>query len=96
MQNIAVRKVLGAFKTSPSMAMEIEATLAPPKIRFNKICKNYAIRILQMPKNHILRTRVSSSFPPYNLGIELDWNKYSDWNEIEPNSKRIKKKKTIS
>jgi ribonuclease HI len=81
LQNQALRKILGAFKTSPSMAMELEAAIPPPKIRFNKICKNYALRIMQMPKNHPIRLRVSSSFPPYNNGLELDWEKYLDWNE---------------
>ena len=46
LQNQALRKILGVFKTSPVSAMEIEASLPPPKIRFNKICRNYAARIL--------------------------------------------------
>ena len=72
LQNLALRKILGAFKSSPASAMEIEASLPPPKVRFNKICKNYALRILQMHENHPIRQRVSSSFPSYTNGIELD------------------------
>ena len=50
-----------------------------------------------MPKKHALRARVSSSFPPYNNGVELDWNKYLDWNEREePKSLVIKKKPKIA
>src|SRR5438552_806337 len=60
---------------------ELEAAIPPPKVRFNRICKNYALRIMQIPKNHPIRLRVSSSFPPYNNGAELDWEKYLDWNE---------------
>jgi ribonuclease HI len=81
LQNLALRKILGAFKTSPSMAMELEAVVPPPKVRFNKICKNYALRILQVFESHPLRLRVSSSFPPYDNGSDLDWSKYLDWNE---------------
>jgi len=83
LQNLALRKILGAFKTSPIMAMELEAAIPPPKVRFNKICMNYSLRIMQLFKNHPIRTRVSTSFPPYNNGNELDWDKYLDWNEKE-------------
>src|SRR5436189_131201 len=58
-----------------------EATISQPKVRFNRICKNYALRIMQISKNHSIRLRVSSSFPPYNNEVELDWEKYLDWNE---------------
>ncbi len=63
--------------------MEIEASLPPPKVRFNKICKNYALRILQMHENHSIRLRISSEFPPFENGIDLDWSKFLDWNEAE-------------
>src|SRR5436853_7546526 len=72
LQNLALRKILGAFKTSPIMAMELEAAIPPLKIRFNKIYMNYSLRIMQLFKNHPIRTRVSTSFPPYNNGSELD------------------------
>ena len=85
MQNNAIKKILGAFKTSSIIAIKLEAAISPPKVRFNRICQNYALRILQMPKNHPIRLRVSSSFPPYNNGTELDWEKYRDWNEKENN-----------
>ena len=65
------------------MAMELEAAIPPSKVRFNKICMNYSLRIMQLFKNHLIRTRVSTSFPPYNNGNELDWDKYLDWNEKE-------------
>src|SRR6266487_320073 len=51
------------------------------EFQFGGICKNYALRIMQIPKNHPIRLRVSTSFPPYNNEAELDWNKYLDWNE---------------
>ena len=36
-----------------------------------------------MHEKYSIRLRVSSSFPPFNNGIELDWSKFSDWNEPE-------------
>ena len=83
LQNLALRKILEAFKTSLIMAMKLKATIPPPKIRFNKICMNYSLKIMQLFKNHPIRTRVFTSFPPYNNGNELDWDKYLDWNEKE-------------
>ena len=83
LQNIALRKMLGAFKTSPINAMELEASIPSLKIRFERICKNYAWRTLQMHENHPIRLRVSSGFPSYSNGIELDWEQFQDWNERE-------------
>ena len=69
--------------------MEIEASLPPPKVKFNKICKNYALRILKMHKNHLIRLRVSFSFPLFLNGIELDWTQFLDWNKTKDNSNHI-------
>ena len=74
LQNQTLRKILGVFKTSPISAMEIEASISLPKIRFNRICKNYALRTLQMHEKHSIRLRVSSGFPPFENGIDLDWS----------------------
>jgi ribonuclease HI len=90
LQNRALRKILGVFKTSPTQAMELEASLSPPEIRFSKLCQNYAIRIFQMKDSHCIRKRISSSYPPFNNGIELDWNKYLDWNSNIPNNSNKK------
>src|SRR5204862_4669934 len=66
LQNLALRRILEAFKISSIMIMELEAAIPPLKIRFNKICMNYSLRIIQLFKNHLIRTRISTSFPPYN------------------------------
>ena len=65
------------------MTMKLEAAISPPKIRFNKICMNYSLRIMQLFKNHLIRARVSTSFPSYNNNNELNQDKYLDWNEKE-------------
>ena len=72
LQNIALRKMLGAFKTSPINTMELEASISSSKIRFERICKNYVWRTLQMHENHSIKLRVSSGFPPHSNGVELD------------------------
>jgi hypothetical protein len=86
LQNRAMRKILGTFKSSPSKAMEIEAALPPPAIRFEKLCQNYALRLLKLPAEHPILERVSTSFPPFQNGIELDWNQFKNWNSND-NSK---------
>ena len=106
LQNQTLRKILDTFKTSSISVMEIEASISSSKVRFNRICKNYALRILQMHERHPIRLRVSSSFPPFSNEIELDWSQFLDWNEIEdfqhshvyselstPSSKRRKRRK---
>ncbi|MCO8751554.1 hypothetical protein KLO70_19365, partial [Clostridioides difficile] len=98
LQNLALKKILGVFKTSPVRAMEIEASLPPPQVRFDKICMNYALRIIKLYSNHSIRKRVSSSFPSESTGLELDWNLYFDWNEIDlaQNSNSLQRKKIPS
>ena len=35
LQNLALRKILGVFKTAPIIPMEVEAALQPPSVRLN-------------------------------------------------------------
>src|SRR6266576_4401542 len=55
LQNEALKLVLGAFRGSPSQAMEIEASIPPPRIRFKKLCNSYALRILKLKENHAIK-----------------------------------------
>ena len=73
LQNIALRKMLNAFKTSLINVMKLEASISSSKIRFERICKNYAWRTLQIHENHSIKERVSSGFSLYLNKIELDW-----------------------
>ena len=52
LQNTASRRILGAFRTSPIMPMELEASLPPPAIRLQQTCKIYALRTMTLPKHH--------------------------------------------
>ena len=47
--------MLGAFRGSPTQAMEIEASIPPPRIRFKKLCNSYALRILKFKENHAIK-----------------------------------------
>ena len=67
-----MRKILRAFRISPISAMEIEAGIVPVSIRFEKICKNYALRILQMQSSHSVKMKAPANSPFNQLnGINL-------------------------
>ena len=52
LQNSALRQILGAFKGSPTKAMEVEAAILPISLRAEKLCQQYAIRTLSFAKSH--------------------------------------------
>jgi len=47
--------MLGAFKGSPYKALEVEAAILPPEVRFEKAYNSYSFRILLFYKNHPIR-----------------------------------------
>ena len=56
---MAIKHMLGAFKGSPTKALELEAALPPPDIRFEKLCNMYALRTLRFQPNHpIVKTLI--------------------------------------
>ena len=76
LQNAALRTILGAFKTSPIKAMEIETAVPPPRIRFEKTCYNYTIRIIQINSIHPIIERIPEDFPPFIKKTEFDSAKF--------------------
>ena len=52
LQNMAIKHMLGAFKGSPTKALELEAVLPPPDIQFEKLCNMYALRTLWFQPNY--------------------------------------------
>jgi hypothetical protein len=58
LQNSALRPILGAFQGSPIKAMEIEAAITPVHLQADKLCNQYAIRILSLAKNYPICTAV--------------------------------------
>src|SRR5204862_4856119 len=61
LQNSALLKILEAFKNSSVSVMKIEAALSSTKVRFDKLCKNYVLRILQMQDSHSVKQKVTSN-----------------------------------
>ena len=58
LQNSALRQILGAFKGSPTRAMEIEAAILPLHLRAEKLCQQYAIRTLSFAKSYPIRKAI--------------------------------------
>jgi hypothetical protein len=58
-QNIAVRKVLGVFKTAPIRPMEIEAALPPPEVRLNTNIRQYVFRVLKLSPSHLINIEIA-------------------------------------
>jgi len=48
LQNSALKKILEIFRISSIAIMKIEADIASVSVRFEKLCKNYTLKILQM------------------------------------------------
>jgi ribonuclease HI len=52
LQNLALRKILGCFRTSPVYAMQLEASVAPVHVRLNSHVSSYAARVKSLPSSH--------------------------------------------
>jgi len=84
-----LRKILGAFRTSPIAAMELEAAVLPVRIRFEKICQNYALRAIQLDQDHPIKKRTPDSFPcSGGLDIDIDWDNFLDWNQTDESNRK--------
>src|SRR5204862_7579909 len=86
LQNSTLRKILKAFRTFSIAVMKIEADIASVSVRFEKLYKNYALRILQIQNTHSVKQRVSfnSSFSSENNEINLakiDNYQLANWNQ---------------
>jgi ribonuclease HI len=60
LQNLAAARITGAFKGSPHKALELEAGLLPPKIRFEKACNLYSLRTLLFQNSHPITQAVTT------------------------------------
>lgn len=67
LQNLGLRKILGAFKTSPILPLEVEAALPPPEIRFSAQLRQYAFRILKLLKDHPIHQELNRIRSPHYL-----------------------------
>jgi len=57
-QNLGNRKILGVFKTAPSIPIELEAALPPPQVRLNHKSRRYILRVLKLSSKHPVKELV--------------------------------------
>ena len=60
LQNLGLRKILGVFKTAPTIPMEVEAALPPPSVRLSTSIRKYAFRALKLSPNHPINRELKS------------------------------------
>ena len=82
LQNAVLRTILGAFKTSLIKVMEIEAAVLLSRVRFEKTCYNYVIRIMQMNLMYPIIERVPEDFLLFIGKAEFDSVKFLKWNDL--------------
>jgi hypothetical protein len=73
LQNNMLKKALKAFKTSLITVIKIEVSILPVRIRFEKICQNYAYRALLLNQDHLIRKRAPESFS-FSVNEEIEIN----------------------
>ena len=86
LQNLALRKILGVFRTSPIIPMEVEAALYPPSIRLNTSLRNYAIRTQRLALSHPIRLALGED-PGPKTQLGRIWNSIQglvDLDNLEP------------
>ena len=71
LQNLAIRKILGVFKTAPILPMEVEACLAPPGIRLNASIRQYAFRLQKLAPTHPVNQQLAME-----ASLELERGSY--------------------
>src|SRR5205807_3956423 len=63
LQNMAMKKIAGAFKTTPIAALEAELGLPPANLRLNRIQRAFTARLFTLPENHPLLPLCPDTFP---------------------------------
>ena len=59
LHNLACRKIIGVFRTSPSLPTSIESGLTSPAIRLNTNNRKYASRAHQLSSNHPIQKAIT-------------------------------------
>ena len=50
-------KILKVFKTSSAAAMKLKADIESVKIKLNKKCRKYILRVITLSENHLVKQR---------------------------------------
>jgi ribonuclease HI len=90
-QNLAIRKILGVFKTAPILPMELESGLLPPIVRLNYNRRRYAFRILKLSNNHPIKT-LFNNYTSNTTSLVIDTSSDSEVeNRSNPNLNQIER-----
>src|SRR6266498_6021203 len=79
---MVLRTILRVFKISPIKIIEIETAISLSRIRFEKTCYNYTIRIMQMNLLYLIIERVPEDFLLFIGKAEFDSVKFLKWNDL--------------
>ena len=96
LQNQAMRKIAGAFRTTPIAALEAELGLPPADLRLDRIQKGYATRLLTLPESHPVLQLCPDTFPK-TLDNERETNittTHTPWYERNPFKPRYESRLT--
>jgi len=61
LQNLATKWLLGAFKSFPTIALELEAAILSSSVRFTKIYRNYNIKTLNFHSLYLVVIKVKKA-----------------------------------
>ncbi len=84
LQNAALRKILKAFQTSLIKVMQIKTEISSVKVQLDQKCKNYAIKIVELLKKHLIRKWTFISFDL--IWFDLIWIHTFLWHWFKLNS----------
>jgi len=88
-QNQGNRKILGVFKTAPSIPMELEAALPPPQIRLNHKSRRYILRVLKLSSKHPVKELVDKVVEDIREEVQFEEFNPSSTTQIESLVKSI-------
>jgi hypothetical protein len=84
LQNIALKKILEAFRISSVAIMKIEANLKSIDIRLDQKNQKLALKMLKMKKNHSIKQKIPNfSLKNWNETLNEQSTKFSEWNQDE-------------
>jgi ribonuclease HI len=91
-----MRKIAGAFKTTPIAALEAELGLPPTDLRFDRMRRNYAIRLFTLPPNHPILELCPDTFPNTleNERENPTSERYTPWHERNPHKPQYQSRLT--
>lgn len=91
LQNKALRKILGVFKTAPITPMELEAATPPVEVRLNSSIRKYAFRLKKLAPNHPVNKAIILHNAPYEDADSSDTEPETPGSSQDPQIKKNQK-----